>query len=424
MRRAWILMALWLGSSGCASSSVVTTARHGDLTQLKREIEASRKRGELNRGTVRDLAEAIAGREVRSAKGSEAVQRMRSIRPCATSILPVLRERAARGDDIGAEATLILLELGKLGRSAELERHRDASAGAWRAVAARAALAPKYGLLRREWMRDADERVRRAALAAAIDAPQADDLDALLEAARRDPDPLSRSLALRASGAVGGEQAVMALDDLWQRADETTRIGIVDAWAMPASLRSGGRDRLVRIVESTRGMPALAAAGALVRHGGSGAELGIAALTRAMVDGSRDERSLALRLAPLEDRDIVAALQKAAKDRDPVLQVAALTRLLEIGGEREQALKKLRQLSQKKDEAAISARSALAGADDRSVIPRFDEQLGSPRSNERQLAALGLLELRQWPRVATALADDDPSVRTAVACSVLGKQGS
>jgi hypothetical protein len=426
MQRAWIIMALWLGpwAAGCAASSVVKTAKHGDLTALKREVEASRKRGDLDERTVVELAEAIAGREVRSAKGREAVQRIRSIRPCASSILPVLRERAGRGDDIGAEASLILLELGKLTPVAAIERHREASAGAWRAVAARAAVAPKYGLLRREWMRDGDQRVRRAALSAAIDSAHPDDREALLEAARVDPDPMSRSLALRALGALGGEREVMALDDLWQRADETTRVSIVDAWAMPAAFRSGGRGRLIRSVETTRGIPALAAAGALVRAGGSDAELGVAALTRGIGEGSVDERSLAIRVAPLDDRDVVAALKKASKEHDLVVQVAALARLVELGSEREQALVRLRELAHKKDDAALAARAALAGADDRSVVPRLDEQLASRRSSERQAAALGLLELREWPGVATGLADDDPSVRTAVACGVLGKRAS
>ena len=300
-----------------------------------------------------------------------------------------------------------------------MDKHREASSGAWRAVAARAAVTPKHGLMRRDWMRDPDERVRRGALSASAIAAQRDDVEALLEAARVDPDPLSRSLALRAVGTIGGQRAVLALDDMWARADEIERVGIVDAWAMPAAYRSGGRERLVRVVETARGIPALSAAEALSRKQGSEAQLGVAALLRAVLDGTPNERSLAIRMAPLEDVDVVKALEKASKEHDREMKVMALARLTEVADKQSAAMKALRELAKKDDDAALQARAALAAAGDRSVIPNLAKQLGSKRAFDRQFAALGLLRLGEWPKVATALADDDPLVRTTVACNVL-----
>ena len=60
------------------------------------------------------------------------------------------------------------------------------------------------------------------------------------------------------------------------RADETTRITIIEAWSMPAALRSGGDRKLVWAAETTRGLPAIAAAQALVRLGSSNVALGTA----------------------------------------------------------------------------------------------------------------------------------------------------
>lgn len=419
LRTRWLLVVLGLAAGGCGSSGVVQTALHGDLQSLQREVRAEQKSGELDRDTVVELAQAIAGREVRAAKGRAAIQRIRSVRPCASSLLAVLEDRAERADDVAAEATLVLFELGKLSAPRLVERHRDASSGAWRAVAARAAVAPKYSLLRRQWMADADERVRRGALSAAIDAAHPGDTEALLEAARLDPDSLSRSLALRAVGAVGGRRAALALDDLWARADETTRVAIVDAWAMPAAYRTGGRERLVRIVETARGIPPLAAAEALARQDGSEARIGVAALLRAISDGTPTERELAIRVAPLDDADVVAAVKKSAKERDRSVRVIALARLIDLDAERAAAVKGLHELARKDDDAAIQARAALAAANDSSVVPSLAKQLSSRRSFERTAAGVGLMRLGEWPRVATALADDDPLVRTTVACSVL-----
>jgi HEAT repeat protein len=424
LRGRWIVAAAGAVLVACGTSGVVRTALHGDLAALKREVSEGQRRGDLDRGTVIDLAQAVAGREVRSAKGQGAIHQIRAIRSCASSLLPVLRDKAEQGDDAGAEATMLLYDLGRLPAEPLVRRHRAASAGAWRAVAARAAVAPKYGLLRRQWMRDPDERVRRAALAAALDSAGRDDLEELLEAARLEPDEIGRSLALRAVGAIGGERAVLALDDLWARADETTRKAIVDAWAMPAAYETGGRGRLIRVVETTRGIAALAAAEALSRTSGPEAHKGVAVLTRAIVDGTPEERSVAIVAAPLHDSDVVQALRRSAKERDREVRVMALARLVEVQEHRLEAVKALQQLAAKQDEIAVQARAALSAADDKSVVPGLEKQLSSRRSQDRKLAALGLLRLGEWPRLATALADDDPHVRASVACTVLSREAA
>jgi hypothetical protein len=418
MRRAfgWVLAA---SLSGCASPGVVQTALHGDLATLKRRIAESQRTGDLDKSTVEELAAAVAAREVRSAKGTEAVQRIRSVRYCALPLMPVLRDRAERSDDAGAEATLVLVELGKLSREPLLERYSEASGGAWRAVAARSAVGKQNGPVRRRLIRDPDERARRAALNAAIESRDAADLEELLETARLDPDPLSRSLATRAAGAIGGDRAVIALGDHWARADEVTRITIVEAWSMPAALRSGGDRKLVWAAETTRGLPALAAAQALVRLGGSTAPLGTALLARAINEGSAPERRLAIAVAPLADTDVRKSIQKASRSDDREVRVMALARLLDDPGTRSSAIMQLRDVAKGKDSPAVQARAALATAGDSSVSRQLIAQLGAPEAELRSQAALGLLSLGDYAHAASGLADDDPEVRTRVACSTL-----
>ncbi len=49
-------------------------------------------------------------------------------------------------------------------------------------------------------------------------------------------------------------------------------------------------------------------------------------------------------------------------------------------------------------------------------------QLAGPKARYRTVAAVGLLRLGDYSQAATALADDDPVVRTAVACTVLSSE--
>lgn len=421
MRRLHGFLLVWM-LAGCGSSGVVHTALHGDLAQLKRDLKTEQAQGKLDRDRVEDLARAVASRELSSATGDDAVRTVRSLRACAAPLSTVLEKRADGSDDVAAEATLILLELGKRDGRALLAKHQKASSGAWRAVAARAATRAADGPLRRQLMADPDQRVRRAALSAALEAAQHDDVDALLEAARLDPDALSRSLALRAAGAIGGERVGLALDDFWARADDDTRVTIVEAWEMSATYRSGGEQKLIRIAETERGAAAISAAAALSRQGGTAGDLGNAVLVRAAKEGSTLERRLALRLAPTSDADVLAALRDAAKSDDADVKVMALARLSAETAERSAARSGLRELAKRDDDVGLQARAALAAAGDASVEKQLILGLSAPSGHARSVAALGLWRLGRYSPAASALADDDPAVRAGVACSILSAE--
>jgi HEAT repeat protein len=79
----------------------------------------------------------------------------------------------------------------------------------------------------------------------------------------------------------------------------------------------------------------------------------------------------------------------------------------------------LRQLAKAEDSSGVQARAALAAAGDPGVVSALNVQLKSPNAEYRKLAARGLLRLGRYPDLATALGDESPDVRTAVACNVL-----
>ncbi len=423
----WSLTLLLLAS--CAPQPAVRTALQGNLADLKRDIQSAHQSGKLDDGAVVKIAQAVGERELTSAQGENGAQRVRALRSCAFPLRSAMEVRAGTDDDVAAELTLILLETHDADRNALLVRHARSASGAWRAVAARAAVRPVDTDLRKAFYVDADQRVRRAALGTAREVHDPNELEALLEAARVDPDPQSQSLATRAAGAIGGERAVLALKDLWVRADDTLRIAIVDAWAERASFVAGGSRELSVAAANGGGLAAVSACFALARSGGADAASANARLRRYIADGTDDEKRLALNVAPL-DPETLAAIGKAAHDASPELQVVAWARLSGIDEQRSGAIHALRDLANRKpgseaeQRAQNDAVSALAAAGDSSVSATLIKGMQSPELQTRWRAAHSLASLGDYPNAASALADDDANLRSDLACTILARSNA
>jgi hypothetical protein len=406
-------------ASGCATNGAVRAALDSDLTSLKRSIRDEQASGKLDRGRAREIAEAVASREIYSEGGRAAARRIRMLRTCSRPLRPALEARSERQDEGGAEAALLLLATGARRPERYASLYENADSGAWRAVSARASIAPDRFLRRRHYFTDPDERVRRAAFEAALDAPGKLDLELLIDAARLDPDPYSRSLAVRGVGAIGGGRAVQALGDLWDRADEDVRLTVIEAWRKPAAYRAGGREALLRTAEGRSGLTSVAAASALLgepAHSG----LAVTLLAQAAGDGASDEQLLALATLPLEPR-VMPQVQKAALDADAAVRVAALERLLEVPASKARATEELRAMAKSKGAAAVEARDALAAVGDRSVAPLLVKALTEGDATSRAAAGRSLLALGSYDQAATLLGDGDAGVRVAIACSILAK---
>jgi len=396
----------------------VGAALHRDLPALKLELARAQQAGKLDRADVTDIAEAVVAREIHTASGESGVRRVRALRACARPVLGVLRERSSRTDEVAAEAMLVRVTQNDVSTSSLVKRYAAHGDGAWRAVAARASVEPEDVLFRRRWFADPDRRVRRASLEAAMLTPEPGDLPALLETLRLDPDPLSRSLAARAAGAIGGEHAVVALSDRLARADEADRLAIVDALAMPAAFSAGGERELYRLAEDKHGVVSISAARALLTHKPEDGALAGLLLT-AIEHGSEEEQRLALSFVPLTDPRTPATLDRAAVSSNPEVRVMALARLLALPARKAEAEKRLRQMAAKDDSVAEQARAALAASGDRSVVAGLVRDLQRGHASSRQAAAVSLFRLGEPAKAATALGDDDPGVRLAVSCAVL-----
>lgn len=426
------LVAVALGSLGaCAPSPLLRAARSGDGPALHRAIESERSAGKLDFARMRQLARAVSAREILTAQSASGLSRIDDVRGCAHELRDPLASRAGESDDVAAAATLALLDAGGAGQSDRrvFERFRASPSALWRAAAARAS-GKADDRARAPFFSDPDERVRLAALRSAIERPRPDEADVLLDAARLDPNPLARALAVRAAGRIGGASIVLALRDLYNTADDEQRSTIVDAWAAPRSVDAGGEREIRAMAESEGGLAAVEAGAALLGMLPGNAASGLAALTRAAENGSTRERIAAILRLPLRaeslgsvgpELDLASArraVERASSSPDLAVRTTALVRLLDLPASRVKALADLRAVSDKGVRPAILA---LAKAGDPSAQDALRRDLGARIAEVRLSAARALIGAGRATDAADALADTDAHVRTSVACSVLSQ---
>jgi HEAT repeat protein len=403
--------------SGCGGSRPeVASALNGTLPDLEHAIAQAEKSGPLTGSRLRDLAHAVAEREIAGAQGRDGADEIDVFRPCLPELEAALDERAERGDETAAAATMLLVDAGKRSTGSLVSRYEDADSGAFRALAARSALSPTQAELRRRFYTDPDERVRRAAFDAAIAAPFPAQLADLVEAARLDPSPMNRSRAAQAVGRIGSERAVLGLLDLYSAGDEDARMAVLSAWSDSAMFRRGGEREISRAL-SQQGMVSVSAASLLLRSRDSRAAA-IAVLAHAIADGSDDEKRLALMMAPLGDASVRDALNKAAKDPSPELTPLVLTRLIEIPSSSKSARERLEKLASDKNDSGLEANYALVRLGSLRAVGRVEQELSSEHASRRLRAAITLASLGKTEHLAPRLADRDPWVRASLACQL------
>jgi hypothetical protein len=420
--------ALVLLCSACAASPALRAAESHDLTALAREIEAQTRRGELDGDDARDIAIAVAKHEVENAKAEGGVKALQAFGRCSRALDGSFAARAEGSDEVAAAAALSRLENGLLAADDARDlAARERLPSAWRIVGTRALVRPEDGPARRERIVDGDQDVRVAAIRASADAGDVADSDALAEAARLDPHPLARSLAVRAIARTAtGERAVLVLRDLWTRADDDVRQSIADAWATERTIDMGGRRELWWAAEHHHGAPSIAAAAALARWKGEGWDEAIGVLTRAIQDGPTFDRIFAIGVAPAHEPPIEEALRKAIDDKDDAVVVAVAWRLLSAFGrdtaeakDRKALVAKLLGYAKSPTTRGFQAQKALARTGAREVLPFLEKQLKIKDTRARETTGVAFVDLGELVKAAPLVADADLGVRAAVACALI-----
>lgn len=423
---------LALAAAGCGGSAAIHAAEAGRFADLARLLQADIRSGSLDDDDARAIALAVASFEIVRARPPSGSARLLELRTCARHVADGLVERSAGTDPIAPTAAMILLEAGLADIEATKQRSARLATAAdpvlsvsFRAVHARTLVGPGDGPTRRARMLDGDQDVRVAALRASIVTADPGDRDALLDAARLDPFPMARTLAIRAAATIGGETVVLALRDLWALADQPDREAIADAWASPRAIDTGGRKQLLWAISTQRGAPAIAAARTLANAGAAGAADAIGALIRAIDSGPTKDRVYAIQAAPMTDPRVREAVTKAEHDNDEAVALAALTRQVEAAAgvkppsARAPAVSRLLRIANGSTTAALTAKGALARAGVREVIPILTRDVRSRDDRVREAAGAALVDLGERVHAAPLLADAVPHVRTSIACAIL-----
>lgn len=411
---------------GCASE-LAKSARTEDLAAFKSKLDAARKESSgLDLDSLREVAIAVAGRELVTAKERAAEARVLEVAACAGPLEEPLTMLGERGGVAGALALQVLIdahrrddELEQLSRDYGKDKRDD-----WRAVGLRAAVAPGDVALRAGGFVDPDLRVRRAALRAAKDAHTKADAGGLFEAARLDPDRTSREFALTALGSIADGDSLVRLRELWSGADEQERLEITKVWSSDAAFAIGGEEQLSWVLASQTGVPQLAAAVTLLERrtqpvAASAEEL----LATTISSGPIEEARYAMSVAPASPK-VTKALGDAVKDKDEAKAVAAAVALARVASDSPAAMARLRELRRSTEPRWADAASfALAASGDRDARAWLDAQL-SAKDPERRLTA-GLVRFGDGSDTAAVnaaaplLADPDASVRLRFACWAL-----
>jgi len=426
-RSAPLVLALGVALGACASSGAMRAASHGDFASLKNDVAARERAGTLGNHEAAQIARAVAEWEIANAPKDEQVARVRDVRSCAREVEGALGDRARTHDAAGAESALALVEAGAWSAGSARDSVADKD-DAWRAVGARGLVREgDDAVARAHAFVDPGPAVRRAAMHAAAIAKDPHDVDALAEAARLDPEPIVRTDATRALGAIGGAPAFTKLRDLWTSADDAQREDIASAYAAPATFAAGGRDELRVLLAADHGPAAIEAAGAVLRAPTRDAELDSSAtalLARSIAKSSRRDRLHAITVAPFTSTGpIIDALRAAAVDGDLTVRIAVLGRLAGHTADHDASVAALEALAApaSKSNAVLASRArlALAAAGDLRIQAWLESDLASPDSTSRLSAATALSTLGRAARAAPLLADPDAGVRTRAACTIL-----
>lgn len=415
--------------TACAASPALRAAKDGDYRALRQRLDERQRAGDMALGEAAAIAEAVAAHEIRTASPAEAIDRVHDAAACARELDAPLEDRMRVHDAAGAEAALARIEGQGLAPGAARAFARDGDTS-WRAVGTRGLVRPEDDAARIRALVDPEPIVRRAAARASRDAAFAEDFGPLAESARRDPDPLVRTEAVRAIAALpplpapaAADTASNVLRDLWTAGDVGLREDIATGWSSPTLWTAGGRDALIDRVGSGKGLGAIEAAGAILRQHRDDAEaasLASAELARAMASGSARTRLAAIAETPVGRPELLAALRDASADENQVIRVAGLARLALTGDVPSKgALEIIAAPGGPSPRIASQARFALAAAGDRRVQTWIEQDLSSSSPDDREGAAAALAMLGVASRAAPLLADADARVRVRAACTIL-----
>lgn len=419
MNRRLVLSSLLLLVQACSHRPWLHEAETGGLGNLQRYVDVAAQRHQFTPGDVRQLALAIASREVATADDPGAYDRILSLRACANELYWPLHRRSLMDDELAAAASLLLVDTGLHEAVHNEKAQLGATSGAWRAVAVRASTAADFrGSVRRALL-DPDHRVRRAAVAAVQDNPLDGDGEPLLATARLDPEVSVRVAAIETLGELGDTRGLQTLRDEWGSMDEAPRLALLEAYHAPGVRRGLGTEWLNRTLQDDEDLPGVVAASLVYQFTSSG--MARARLLRALQHGTASEKLVVLGVLRANEPASRPWVVELAMTSEPYVRVQALRSSVSAGIDVSPMLRRLKTIAFSSDSDAREALRVLTSLGDPVALAVLKGRLRAPHSLERLETGSIMLQLHQWDQVAQLLVDDHPNVRTTLACRVLAQ---
>ena len=172
--------------SSCASGAV-RAAKSGDQNELATKLKAKIAEGSLSNGEAGSVAVAVAERGIRTASGDPGIARIRELRSCARDLDGALEDREKPLDGVAVEAAWARAFYGDMS-TGEARDYAKSAEPRLRAIAALGLVRDDDAAARRKAMTDSQLEARRGAMRAAMKALDPQDIPALAEAVRVDPD--------------------------------------------------------------------------------------------------------------------------------------------------------------------------------------------------------------------------------------------
>lgn len=420
-----VLLALLASACG-GRNGAVRAAEQNDERALRSELLRARAEGRLNQSVAQSVARALLEGELERSRGPDGVALVETLPPCADELRGSLEDRSRTHDDVGGAALLMLVELGR--EQGRARAHEDDPVPSFRSAWARSLTGEANAERRLSLYADPDQRVRRAALDAAFGSASPDELLALNETARLDPDPLCRSKALRLIGTVRDPKSLAILLDRYASAPERERLSVLEGIREQANLNRDAQDELFAIAVSATGLVRLSAALLLLASTWEPPldEGRKEALQNSLFEfarsGSPAEQVLAFQSLTPNTQETRELLEAGASSKNEEVRGRALELLLNDARSAKKAETELLTLAAEDSTSGRAARSALAERGKSQVLPFLLKDTARADAEVRLQAAHALLALGRWDHAGLQLADRDQKAQLRLACTMLARE--
>ena len=415
---------LMLALTACSQKSpAVSVALNGELSELQTAFKTDPKLSHGDIGALRELAGAVALRDLYSTTEAQWKELLPMYRGCLRNI-----------DGLNSVAEASSVKEGWLQYGLLMESSRSVFEGSGEgARAAKARYSKESALIA---LKDEAPRVRLNAVDRLGYESGKEVLQALKNTARRDPDELVRSLAWLSLSGLAAKNEFNFFIEGFKRGTENEQRIILSIAAREPWFSAGGKALLeTTLLDPSKDLKLRLVAAELVHQIDAPFAPRLDEVLSAMLRNPKEqELPILVEGLPLSSEDMLKQLQLWSADDNPELALPATCRLAASPAYRKKQLQRLGELTKlgKNWELRVALCKqglGLSGVDRRLLhLVTAPTESGAEGDSEaeqgeqlawRRAAFQTFIARRQWDSAALGLIDDDIEIRARVSCAFL-----